>query len=182
MITLEKITVKQPELDLIAKWRNESMDTLRASDLTAKGYAQEQWVKGHTESEKYYFIYYYDDTPTPKGEIGNVLVGYCGLDKIHPAHRTAELSLLIAPHSQNRGFGRKVVRLLLEKAFFDLNLNCIFIEVIGFSDTYTNFWNKLGFFTHEGKLRERFYKRGSMWSSTIASITKTEFEEMPYDS
>jgi hypothetical protein len=57
MIKLEKMSVKQPELDLIAEWRNQSMISLRSSDLTAKGQSQINWVNSFGPSEKYYFIY-----------------------------------------------------------------------------------------------------------------------------
>ena len=168
MIKLGKMTVKQPELDLIAQWRNESMLSLRADDLTAKGWGQEQWVKNMSDRERYYFIYDGNEF-----KLFN-FIGYCGLDKIDAVNRTAEMGLLVKPDYQKQGYGTQAVRKLLEVGFNLANLNCIFIEVIATTQNW-KFWKKQGF-RHEGFLTDRFWKNKTFYSSHVASITRKEWK------
>lgn len=177
MIKLEKMSYKQPELDLIAEWRNQSIISLRSNDLTAKGESQRKWIESFTDKEKYYFIY--DNSkkhplvdhnlkPIPKSYW---LIGYCGLDKIDPVNKTAEMGLLINPAQHKKGYGSAVVKELLRMAFEDFNLNCIFIEVILSGTGNISFWEKQGFVT-EGQLRARHFKNGQYYDSKIGSVTR----------
>lgn len=170
---LEKMSVKQPELDLIAEWRNQSLICLRTPDLTAKGWSQEQWVKSFTHAEKYYFIY--ETHNYPEDSRFWQLIGYCGLDKIDPINRTAEMGLLINPQQQKGGYGTKAVRELLKLAFVNFNLNCVFIEVIHSTNNW-DFWLKQGF-VYEGTLRARHYKNGRYCESRVGSILKSDWEK-----
>jgi RimJ/RimL family protein N-acetyltransferase len=171
MIKLEKMSYKQPELDLIAEWRNQSMISLRSSDLTAKGEAQKRWVESFGPSEKYYFIYH-----DKNGEYDNFhLAGYCGLDKIDPVNRTAEMGLLIKPDLRKYGIGSVAVQKLLYMAFNRFNLNCVFIEVINSTSNWL-FWEKQGF-KREGTLLDRHFKQGQYVSSNIGSVIKSEWEK-----
>ena len=175
MIHLEKISVKQPELDLIASWRNQTIISLRSNDLTAFGVSQKDWVDSLDESEKYYFIYNVNEE-FPNDLRDAVFLGYCGLDKIDPVSRTAELSLLINPEHHGKGCGAKVTELLLKMAFENFNLNCVFIEVLN-TTSAPLFWEKQGF-KSEGILRARYYKNGQYYSSLSASILRSEWEKI----
>ena len=173
MIKLEKMSNKQPELDWIAEWRNQTLISLRSSDLTAKGDSQTKWVNGFVSSEKYYFIY---SDNNKKDDYGFVFCGYCGLDKIDPVNRTAEMSLLIDPLQYKQGFGAEAVKELLRMAFENFNLNCIFIEVILSSTGNIKFWRKQGF-KDEGRLRQRHYKQQVYRDSIVGSMTKQEWKD-----
>lgn len=169
MIKFEKMYIKQPELNLIADWRNQNLISLRSNDLTVKGSAQERYVNNLKANEKYYFIYNEYEIPTQKD-----FIGYCGLDKINTVNKTAEMGLLIKSRQQKKGYGAKAIQVLLRMAFEDFNLNCVFIEVIG-STTNWVFWEKQGF-KLEGNLRERHYKKGSYYGANIGSILKSEWK------
>jgi RimJ/RimL family protein N-acetyltransferase len=167
MIKLERMTAKFPELNAIAKWRNESLISLRANEDTLQGASQVKWVESFGPSEKYFFIY---DLITATSK---PLVGYCGLDKIHSIHRTAELSLLIDPSRHKEGFGKQAVKELLRFGFEFLNLNCIFIEVIHSTNNW-DFWLKQGF-EYEGTGRARYFKNNRYCEARIGSVLKSEW-------
>jgi len=173
MIKLEKMSYKQPELDLIAEWRNQSMISLRSSDLTAKGEAQKRWVESFGPSEKYYFIYE-SAKSCPEDSRFYTFLGYCGLDKIDPVNKTAEMGLLINPEQHKKGYGTKTVKELLRMAFEDFNLNCIFIEVIHSINNW-DFWLKQNFF-YEGTLRARHFKDNRFCESRVGSILKEDWK------
>lgn len=163
-VRLEPITVystKLDELSLIAHWRNESMISLRSSEPTDP-LNQFEWVQSFNDSVRYFYIYH-----------GELFVGYCGLDKIHPVNKTAELGLLVGPNYRKINVGRGAVLALLKFGFTELNLNLIFIEVYATTNNI-NFWLKQGFIT-EGKLRQRKFWEGNYYDSIMASMTKTDW-------
>jgi RimJ/RimL family protein N-acetyltransferase len=168
VIKLERMSVKFPELDMIADWRNQTMQTLRSNNLTAKGDSQRKWVESFGPTEAYYFIY---DSDLPTKE----LLGYCGLDKIHPVHNTAEISLLIRPDCLKSGYGRETIRQLLKIGFGMFNLKCIFGEIIDSSPSW-EFWAKQRFVL-EGQLRMRFFKDSVYYGSKVGSITRNEWRD-----
>ena len=172
MIKLEKMSAKQPELDLIAEWRNQSMISLRSNDLTAKGQSQINWVNRFTEREKYYFIYEVDDD-FPNDMRDASFLGYCGLDKIDSVNKTAEMGLLINPKYHGYGYGSKAVKELLKMAFIQFNLNCVFIDVIGTTNNWV-FWEKQDFIW-EGLLRARHFKNSKYYQSRVGSILCNEW-------
>jgi len=169
MIKLEKMSDKQPELDLIAEWRNQTLISLRTSDLTAYGKSQRKWVDGFGPDVAYYFIY-----DARRDYRFSTFLGYCGLDKIDPVNRTAEIGLLINPKRQKNGVGKEAVRLLLELAFSNFNLNCVFGECYQTTDNW-EFWKKCGFIA-EGELRARKWWDRKFYNSVMFSMTRLEWE------
>lgn len=161
-------------LRLIAGWRNEPKTKSQLRTTFDTNYdSQVEWVQRVRNSTDQYF--YIVEFEISKDEYNNdkkrsTLMGYCGLDKLHPANRTAEISILIAPRFQGQGTGKQVVSQLLNKAFNEFNLNLIFAE------TYfgVKFWTKCGF-TVDAELRARKYYNGEYHDSTILSISKEEF-------
>jgi len=164
-------------LNLIALWRNdpEIKKTLRSyKDISFDN--QKDWVDKVNHSEDLYF-YVMDSekkesTYDEKAKYINTLLGYCGLDKIHVANRTSEISLMIAPKFQEKGYGNKAVALLLSKAFNEYNLELIHAETYFSKD----FWIKCGF-TLESTLRQRKYWNGQYHDSYILSINRKEFNK-----
>lgn len=164
MIKLEPIKKKYKELMQIAKWRNETLQTLRSTSPTEVDYDKQcRWVDKIID-DKYFYIY---------NELGQ-FIGYCGLDKINETNKTAELSLLIGQPFQKKGYGKETVKKLLKYAFNELHLNCIFIEVYTTENNWLNFWEKLGF-KLEGIHLDRKYWQDCFYNSITASILKKEF-------
>jgi RimJ/RimL family protein N-acetyltransferase len=98
--------------------------------------------------------------------------GYCGLDKIHPVNRTAELSVLIFNPYKGQGLGKFAVTKLCDYGFSVLNLNTIFVETYDLPNSNrVAFFEKCGF-TFEGRLRNRKYYNDSYWDSIMMSIVK----------
>ena len=181
MIKLEKMSVKFPELDLIADWRNESMASLRSGNLTAKGDSQREWVEGFGSNESYYFIYD-EKVKCPKFDNDGTLypnsyflLGYCGLDKIHQVNRTAEISLLVKPKVQKCGYGSEAVKELLDIGFGLFNLNLIFGECYTTTNNW-EFWQKQGFEV-EGRLQKRKWWNDKYYDSITFSMNRNQWEK-----
>jgi RimJ/RimL family protein N-acetyltransferase len=169
MIELREIECNAPGLLKIAIWRNQVLETLRTCHKTKVSMeSQNIWVDDwHFQGDQYYFVYDLE---------GGEIVGYCGLDKINHTNRTAEVSLLIDPDKHGCGYGSEAVAELLGKAFLDLKLNCVFIEVYSTTSAW-NFWKKCGF-QFEGSLKARKYWKGHFYSSTVASIEYKDYAKL----
>lgn len=167
-------------LRLIANWRNDPKvkGSLRSAfDTNYDG--QKDFVERTRKSgDQYFFIVKKEkrkeshNSHSNKSDEYNLLLGYCGLDKIHLANRTAEISLLVAPRFHRQGYGKVAIAMLLGKAFLEMNLNLIFAE------TYFNkrFWEKCGF-NEEASLRDRKYWDGKYHDSYMLSVSRKEWEE-----
>lgn len=110
------------------------------------------------------------------GRFGNV--GTAGLSKIDYINGTAEFNLLIDPERQKQGFGKEGLILLLKLAFNDLRLRLIWGEVMEENPALEMF-QKVGFQV-DGSLRARYFKSGSLVSSTIISITRADAKQQPW--
>lgn len=115
----------------------------------------------------YYFIYFQNDQEKQK------VVGYCGLDNIHWQSKHAEISILLSPDELRKGYGKSAVKLLLEKAFVQLNINLVYADVYSHNPA-RGFWEDMGF-KHEGILRDRKYWNDEYHNSLMLSIRKGEF-------
>lgn len=165
-IHLDPIKKKIKELTLIAEWRNQLLETLRTTHPTSTKYEDQcAWVDSLTkDNEQYFFIY----------NNLNEIIGYTGLDKINLVNKTAELGLLIGTPYQHQGLGKKAVFLILQYAFNNLSLNCIFIEVYLTTNNWKRFWKKLDF-KKEGLLKNRKYWNGNYYDSVIASMQSNDW-------
>ena len=168
MIYLKEIEEGDLGLLDIARWRNQSLSVLRSAGLTAEDMSsQNKWVKRWKEQgDLYYFIY-------GKDHYKDLLLGYCGLDKIDSVNKSAEVSLLIAPESRGIGLGTRAIKDLLSIVFCKLELNRVFIEVYKTAETYI-FWDSVGFI-QEGVLRETKKWDGKFHNSIVASILRDEY-------
>jgi len=180
-VTLIPMFYHEIYLKLISNWRNmpEVKKTLRSYLDTNQDNQKDFVDRIRKSNDMYYYImqsetndssYTDKEYNTDPRKYINTLVGYCGLDKIHQANRTAEISLLIAPQFQRAGHGLSAVKLLLLKAFDEVNLNLIFAE------TYfgKEFWIKCGF-KQDGIMRDRKYYADKYHNSYMLSITRQEF-------
>ena len=166
-IHLDPIKKKIKELTLIAEWRNQSLETLRTTHPTSTKYEDQcAWIDSLTkDNEQYFFIY----------NNLNEIIGYTGLDKINHVNKTAELGLLIGTPYQHLGYGQKSVFLILQYAFNNLCLNCVYIEVYLTTNNFRRFWKKLGF-KIEGILTDRKYWQGKYYNSIMASVSQCNWK------
>lgn len=70
------------------------------------------------------------------------LVGMCGIENIEWENRLGEISLIINPNEQRKGYGAQAVELLLEQGFDYLNLENIYAECYTCNPAL-EFWDKM---------------------------------------
>lgn len=103
-------------------------------------------------------------------------VGVCGLTSIHPTHRSAEISLYVAPEYQKRIRGAGVIKTLVRYAFEEMNLNRVWGDTFSYNDKEILNLQELGF-KHEGTLRQSYWKEGEYIDSVVQGMLRTDYEK-----
>lgn len=106
----------------------------------------------------------------------NVLVGICGLTDIDRVHSRAEFSLYVSPAAQGMHIGAKALKLLLNHAFMDQNLNVVWGETFEGNHAY-NLFRRVGM-KFEGTRRQFYFKGGKYIDAHLVSMTRADFDEI----
>ena len=99
-------------------------------------------------------------------------VGVAGLTSIDHINSRAEFSLYIAPSEHGKGFGKGALKTLVDHAFNDLNLNCVWGETFA-GNPATKMFESVGF-KKEGERRAFYYRDGEYITASLYSILKGE--------
>lgn len=86
-------------------------------------------------------------------------LGQVSLMMIDHAARRAELAIVMAPDSANKGYGSEAIRLIADFAFTQLNLRRIYLQVHADNERAIHVYQKCGF-VEEGRLREHVFRDG----------------------
>lgn len=166
---LEALT--RENCELVRQWRNQSPAGLRTAYLLTR----------EMQDRFYETIVCNPNTPYRYWALveNGVFVGMGGLINIQWENRLAEISLLIDPARQGKGFGGQAVDLLLGQAFNYLNLQTVWGEVYKCNSDGVTFWAKIvdkyrALPTYL-LLKNRKYWDGQYWDSVYFSIDKSEW-------
>lgn len=156
--------LKRIDLEKLREWRNEDSSYLRTPFfLTEK--MQEDWYN-KVVSDRSSKFRFYGITESDK------LIGYGGFE-IQWENRLGELALVIGKPSQQLGYGTKAVKLLINVAFDELNLETIQVECYQ-NNPHKSFWMKIGelYKAHKTIIPRRKFRNGEYHSSDFYTITK----------
>ena len=97
---------------------------------------------------------------------GDVHVGNISLQRIEPVWRSAEFAILVGAKScWGKGYGEEAGRLLLDHAFFTLNLHRVYCGTFSTNVGMQRLAEKLGM-EEEGRRREAAFKEG-LWLDVL---------------
>lgn len=88
----------------------------------------------------------------------NVAIGTVILSEIDYKNGTAEVHIKLHPETQSKGYGTEAINLIIDYAFMELRLNCIYASVNSYNVNSQKLFEKCGF-EKEGILRARIYKK-----------------------
>lgn len=106
------------------------------------------------------------------------IIGVAYLINIDYINRGGEFSIFIGDtNNQGKGYGFCATIQILEHAFFNLNLNRVYLTVLEENIRAINTYVKCGF-TEEGIIRQCLYKNGKYKNMKMMSILKEEFVDL----
>lgn len=154
------------DAEQIRKWRNQELDSLRTpypltEDQQLDWY--ESVVNNRNANARWWAVY--DGT----------LLGYAGIQHIDWINSHGEISLLIAPQQQGKGYGREAAAMVLKEAFHKLNLNMVWGESYPKSARFWE-WVSVRWRGKHVMLPDRLFQNGQYHWTMYFSITRGEFE------
>jgi len=162
--------LEREDLLLVSEWRNNP--TIRPHFFTPYPIMrskQERWYETYiSRGDSMIFLIVPKDQGSP--------IGMIGLDHIDHQNQKAEFGrLLIADISQHKkGYAHDATLTLLNYAFFDLNINRVYLRVYADNERAIGLYQRCGF-KQEGVERDAIFARGLFRDVTWMAILRREF-------
>jgi RimJ/RimL family protein N-acetyltransferase len=107
--------------------------------------------------------------------VNNEVIGRIELGLVDFTNKSGAIGIVIGEEkNRNKGFGSIGLKLMLNFAFNELNLNRVYSEVYSFNIASQNLMKKIGFI-NEGTLRQCEYHFGKYIDKIVFSMLKNEF-------
>jgi RimJ/RimL family protein N-acetyltransferase len=104
-------------------------------------------------------------------------IGGCGITGIEWKNRSGEIGIFIGEKQfWNRGYGTRVMGMLLQHGFDTLNLNRLFLRVFETNLRGIRAYEKAGF-VHEGRSRQAEFRDGKYIDVLNMSVLKCDWAE-----
>lgn len=101
-------------------------------------------------------------------------IGNCSLNDIDWINSNCELNILIGDKEYwSKGYGRRVIKKLIDFAFNNLNLYCVYLKVYSFNERGIRCYENCGF-TKEAILKDRLYRNGQYYDQVVMSIFNSQ--------
>ncbi|MBP5491194.1 MAG: GNAT family N-acetyltransferase [Lachnospiraceae bacterium] len=105
---------------------------------------------------------------------GNI-IGETGLLRMFPAWHCTDLTIIIPdPEKQHKGYGTEAIRLVLDMAFHEFEMNRVSIGVVGLNTEALEFYTMIGF-RQEGIQEQGYYYNGEYSDFVMMRILRQEW-------
>ena len=171
MLTGERVTlrpVRENDLPVMYEWRID-MDTWAATTpvapyaMTWELFKQRAQKQSEAAEENVDFAV----------EVGGTLVGRAGLFHFDPLTRSCETGLVFGPGHRGKGYGREVLRLLLDFAFRHRNVHRVHLTTLSSNEAAQRCYLAAGF-VEEGRRRESAWVDGAYEDEVLMSVLSTD--------
>lgn len=164
--------VETSDLDLIADWRNTPAIWQHFfNPLPIIHSRQKQWLKAlrQDDSKLLLMIVHRQD---------RLPIGTIGLDRIDLRNQSAEIGNLLIGNAKyaGRGLAREASALLMDQAFYKMNLRRIYLYVFADNRRAIRLYHSLGF-KEEGTLREAIFAEGQFKDLLLMAVLRRDFKE-----
>ena len=106
---------------------------------------------------------------------GNI-IGETGLLRMWSAWHCTDLSIIIPdPEMQHKGYGTEAIRIMLDMAFHQYDMNRVAIGVVGQNSNVLAFYNKIGF-RQEGIQEQGYYYNNEYSDFIMMRILRSEWK------
>ena len=105
---------------------------------------------------------------------GNI-IGETGLLRMFPAWHCTDLSIIIPdPKKQHQGYGSEAIKIILNLAFNQYEMNRVSIGVVALNANALSFYKKIGF-KQEGLQEQGYYYEGQYSDFVMMRILRSEW-------
>jgi len=104
-----------------------------------------------------------------------VLIGQCSLWGLSPSGHYATLGIVFGRAFWNQGYGSEALKLILNYAFNELNLNRVQLTVNANNPRAVRAYQKAGFH-EEGRAREAFFRYGVWEDMLYMAVLRKDFQ------
>ena len=109
-------------------------------------------------------------------DTGGNIIGETGLLRMFPAWRTTDMSIIIPdPKARRKGYGTEAVRMMLDAAFREYDMNRVSIGVVGLNAEALAFYRKIGF-KQEGVQEQGYFWNGEYSDFVMMRILRSEWQ------
>ncbi len=109
-------------------------------------------------------------------DLDDNIVGETGLLRMWPVWHCTDLSIIIPdPEMQHKGYGSEAIRIMLDMAFNQYDMNRVAIGVVGLNTNALAFYNKIGF-KQEGVQEQGYYYNGEYSDFIMMRILRNEWK------
>ncbi|MFC4597849.1 GNAT family N-acetyltransferase [Cohnella hongkongensis] len=165
---------RREDLPWIRQWVNDPDIVVHLSDIFLYPHAEqstesyvESMLEGRSDSKGFVIA----DLAT------EAYIGQISLDAIDWKNRVGKIGIVIGSQEHmGRGFGTEAMKLLVDFAFREMNLNRLELEVYDFNERAIRSYLSCGF-VQEGRLRERQYKKGRYWDVIQMGLLKSDWKK-----
>lgn len=170
-LKLRKMTLEDTEL--YHKWRND-LEVMHSTNPSLDVYPMEttkqfvdQVILGSQNAKSYIIV---------EKENGKS-IGVVSLINIDYKNRNAECIIDIGEKEYwGKGFGSEGLRLVLDYAFYEMNLHRVSLRVFSFNDRAIRMYKRIGF-KEEGNSRQSLFRDGKWHDIIHMGILQTEYFE-----
>jgi RimJ/RimL family protein N-acetyltransferase len=159
----------------LAEWdsNTEIQRLLQDSPMRPQTPAQrDEWYKVLSKDHNYPFAIFTQSTEGNESK----LIGQGGILWPDVKNRSGHIVVIISdPDSRGKGFGSEAIRLLVNYAFCELNLNRLEAEIFSFNEPAVRAAEKAGF-TRELMRRQVIFRDGSYHDSYLFSILRSDWK------
>ena len=120
------------------------------------------------------------DAPAPDGvaefavDVDGALVGRAVVFGVDPLARIGEVGLSLLPEHRGQGYGREVLRVLVQYAFRSRNLRRVHLQTLASNAVALAAYRAVGF-VEEGRLREHAWVEGAYDDIVLMGLLRTEW-------
>ncbi|MBO0994436.1 GNAT family N-acetyltransferase [Bacillus sp. SD088] len=170
-VRLRKMTME--DTALYHKWRND-MDVMYSTNPSLDVYPLEetkefvdQVILGSHTSKSYIMVEKSNETS----------IGVVALINIDDKNRNAECIIDIGEKKYwGEGYGSEGLKLLLDYAFYEMNLHRVSLQVFSFNNRAIRLYKKIGFH-EEGNSRESLFREGKWHDIIHMGLLQNEYFE-----
>ncbi|QJD82656.1 GNAT family N-acetyltransferase [Cohnella herbarum] len=164
---------RSEDLPWMRQWVNDREIVMHLSDIFLYPHA--------LESTEAYLDAMLDGSSDSRGfviadPVTEAYIGQVNLDSIDWKNRVGKIGIVIgSTENLGRGYGTEAMKLLIDFAFLEMNLNRLELEVYDFNERAIRSYLNCGFI-QEGRQRERQYKNGKYSDVIQMGILKSDWK------